>query len=155
MVSTFGISVLSNELTLFSDGPRIVEVNCAVVGGSTCPTPTVQDYFTESRPYAVILTRGLNGEPLCYPLHIFYCPLSLSRGFPVNNAIERITGSALAKQPWYGVVLVMRFSSSWCQGYSDAAASDPVTLSAYLFAHKQPMPSVNPPSTNLFPHLGQ
>jgi len=118
------------------DGPRTVEVSCAVVDGTSCPAPIVQSYFTESQPYAVILTQGLNGEPLRYPLHIFYCPLSLSRGSPVNNAIKRITGGAQAKKPWCGTVLVMRFNGSRRQGYSDATSSDFTALSAYFLAYK-------------------
>lgn len=113
-----------------------MEVNCAVVDGATCPAPIVQSYFTENQPYAVILTQGLNKEPLRYPLHIFYCPLSLSRGSPVNNAIKRMTGGAQAKKPWCGPVLIMKFNGSRRQGYSDATSSDFTALSAYFLAYK-------------------
>lgn len=125
------------------DGPRIVGVGCIVIDGSTCPAPIVQSYFTENRPYAVILTQGLNGEPLQHPLHIFYCPLSLSRGSPVNNAIKRITEGAQTREPWCGTVLAMRFGGPRRQGYSDAAASDLAVLSAYFLAYKQLRPSEN------------
>lgn len=127
---------LDNGLTPTLDGPRTVGVSCAAVDGATCPAPMVQDYFTENQPYAVILTQGLNSEPLRYPLHIFYCPLSLSRGSPVNSAIKRITGGGQAKKPWCGPVLVMRFNGSRRQGYSDASSSDFTALSAYFLAYK-------------------
>lgn len=136
MVITCCISTFDNRLTSLPDGPRTVEVSCAVVDGATCPAPVVQSHFTESQPYAVILTQGLNGEPLRYPLHIFYCPLSLSRGSPLNNAIKRITGGAQAKKPWCGTVLVMRFNGSRRQGYSDATSSDFTALSAYFLSYK-------------------
>jgi len=123
-------------LTLSPDGPRTVGVSCAVVDGTACPSPIVKSYFTENQPYAVILTQGLNGEPLRYPLHIFYCPLSLSRGSPVNGAIKRITGGGQAKKPWCGPVLVMRFNGSRRQGYSDATTSDFTALSSYFLAYK-------------------
>lgn len=136
MASTFQIPIFDASLTSLLDGPRTVEVSCAVVDGTTCPAPIVQSYFPGTQPYAVILTQGLNGEPLRYPLHIFYCPLSLSRGSPVNNAIKRITGGAQAKKPWCGTVLVMRFNGSRRQGYSDATSSDFTALSAYFLTYK-------------------
>jgi hypothetical protein len=71
MVLTFCISIFGNELTQLSDGQHTAEVRCAVVDGTTGPAPVVQSYFTESEPYPVILTQGLIGEPLRYPLHIF------------------------------------------------------------------------------------
>lgn len=136
VITSRRISIFDNGLTPLLGGPRTIEVGCAVVDGSTCPAPVVQGYFSESQPYAVILTQGLNGEPLRYPLHIFYCPLSLSRGSPVNNAIKRITGGAQAKKPWCGPVLVMKFNGSRRQGYSDATSSDFTALSAYFLAYK-------------------
>ena len=137
MVTTIHpISIFDDRLTLSSDGPRTVEVSCAVVDGMACPAPIVQSYFTDNQPYAVILTQGLNGEPLRYPLHIFYCPQSLSRGSPVNNAIKRMTGGVQAKKPWCGPVLVMKFNGSRRQGYSDATSSDFTALSAYFLAYK-------------------
>lgn len=137
MVITFRPdSIFIYGLTLAPDGPHTVGVSCAVFDGTTCPAPIVQSYFTENQPYAVILTQGLNGEPLRYPLHIFYCPLSLSRGSPINNAIKRITGGGQAKKAWCGPVLVMRFNGSRRQGYSDASSSDFTALSAYFLAYK-------------------
>lgn len=98
----------------------------------------VQGYFEGDGPYAVILTQGLNGKPLRYPLHILYCPRSLSRGSPVNNAIKEMTVGGRAEKAWCGPVLVMRFSGSRRQGYSDAdfTARDFSVLSAYFLTHK-------------------
>lgn len=114
----------------------MVNVTCAVLDGMPCPAPIIQNYFDGYQPYAVILTKGLNGEPLRYPLHIFYCPSSLDRGSPVNNAITRITGGVQAQKPWCGPVLVMKFNGSRCQGYSDANSCDFTALSAYFLAYK-------------------
>jgi len=126
----------NNGLTPSLDGPRTVEASWAVVGGTTRPPPIVQSYFKDSQPCAIVLTQGSNGEPLRYPLHIFYCPLSLSQGSPVNNAIKGITGGAQAKKPWCGPVLVMKFNGSRRQGYSDATSSDFAALSAYFLAYE-------------------
>ncbi|KAJ7862767.1 hypothetical protein B0H14DRAFT_2349353 [Mycena olivaceomarginata] len=38
---------------------------------AVCPLPLLQRYF-EVQPHNIVLSLGLNGEPLCFPLHIFY-----------------------------------------------------------------------------------
>lgn len=125
-------------LISFVEGPRTFSVACRLPPSSStaCPTPVVHDFFPEGQPYAVILTQGLNGEPLRFPLHIFYSPQSLSRGAPVNNAVRRITGGAQAIKPWCGPVVVLKFSGSRRQTYADASANDFPALSAYFLAYK-------------------
>lgn len=117
---------------------RIITVQCRPQGAASqgiCPFPLLQDYFPESVPNTIILTQGLNGEPLRFPLHIWYCPTSLQRGSPVNRAIFRITSGAAAKQ-WCGPVVVLKFNGSRRQGYSDAGSNDLPALSAYFLAYK-------------------
>ena len=101
----------------------------------TCPTPLIGDYFTEGAPQSIVLTSGLNNEPLRLPLHIFYCPTSLQRGTPLNRAIYRITSGA-AERHWPGPVLVLKFNGSRRQSYSDASTNDLPALSAYFLAYK-------------------
>lgn len=117
---------------------RIISVQCRPQGTPSqgmCPFPLLQDYFPESVPSTIILTQGLNGEPLRFPLHIWYCPTSLQRGVPVNRAIYRITSGAAVK-PWCGPVVVLKFNGSRRQGYSDAGSNDLPALSAYFLAFK-------------------
>ncbi|PCH44431.1 hypothetical protein WOLCODRAFT_76780 [Wolfiporia cocos MD-104 SS10] len=120
------------------DRSRLITVQCRPQGTQSqglCPLPLVQDYFTEAVPNTIILTQGLNGEPLRFPLHIWYCPRALQRGSPVNRAIQRITSGAAAKA-WCGTVIVLKFSGSRRQGYSDAGVNDLPALSAYFLAYK-------------------
>jgi hypothetical protein len=127
-------------LTVFIllERPRTVQVNCRLPQplSAACPTPIVHEFFSEGQPYAVILTQGLNGEPLRFPLHIFYCPQSLAKGAPINNAIRRITGGAQSAKPWCGPVLVLKFSGSRRQSYAEASANDFPALSAYFLSYK-------------------
>lgn len=124
-----------------ADRAQIVTVNCqpqpvrAAQLSVYPPTPLIQAYFPESRPQSVILTQGLNGDPLRFPLHLFYCPLSLSRGSPINHAVYRITSGAALK-PWAGVVLVMKFNGTRRHGYADASTNDLPALSAYFLNYK-------------------
>ncbi|KZT21198.1 hypothetical protein NEOLEDRAFT_1139836 [Neolentinus lepideus HHB14362 ss-1] len=117
---------------------RIVTIQCRpqqVPSSGSCPTPLVQNYFPEGQVNNIVLTQGLNNEPLRFPLHLFYCPLSLSRGSPVNRSIFRITSGAAAKA-WCGPVIVLKFNGSRRQGYSDAGTNDLPTLSAYFLTYK-------------------
>lgn len=99
-----------------------------------CPTPIINEFFPTGRPEGIVLTQGLNGELLRFPSHLLYCPISLSRSFPINRAIYHITSGAASKQ-WCGPVVVLKFSGSRRQGYSDAGSNDLPTLSAYFLAY--------------------
>ncbi|PSS36942.1 hypothetical protein PHLCEN_2v1218 [Hermanssonia centrifuga] len=120
------------------DRSQIISVQCCprgTVSQGICPTPLVQNYFAESVPNTIILTQGLNGEALRYPLHIWYCPIALQRGSPVNRGINRITSSAAGK-PWCGPVIVLKFNGSRRHGYTDAGSNDLPALSAYFLSYK-------------------
>lgn len=135
--SSFCISIISSHVCA-TERPQIITVNCQLTRkphSGSCPTPLVGDYFSEAQPQALVLTQGLNGEPLRFPLHIFYCPIALQRGTPVNRSIFRITSGAAARQ-WPGPVVVLKFNGSRRQSYSDASTNDLPALSAYFLAFK-------------------
>lgn len=120
------------------DRPQVINVNCQMSRkphAGTCPTPLISEYFPDGPPQSIVLTQGLNGEPLRFPLHIFYCPVALQRNTPVNRAIYRITSGA-APRAWPGPVLVLKFNGSRRQSYSDASTNDLPALSAYFLAFK-------------------
>ncbi|KAH9971747.1 hypothetical protein BGW80DRAFT_1174397 [Lactifluus volemus] len=120
------------------DRPRIITVNCEPprmpVQGA-CPTPLIQGHFPGGQANNFILTQGLNGEPLRFPLQLWYSPGALAANGPINQAIFRITSGAAAK-PWCGPVVVLKYSGSRRQGYSDAGSNDLPALSAYFLAYR-------------------
>jgi hypothetical protein len=97
--------------------------------------PLITTHFPGGAPESIVLTTGLNGEPLRFPLHLWYSPSALSKGSPINRAIYHITSGAAAKQ-WCGTVVVLKFNGSRRQGYSDAGSNDLPALSAYFLAYK-------------------
>ncbi|KAH9074875.1 hypothetical protein EDB83DRAFT_2353955 [Lactarius deliciosus] len=114
------------------------EVNCEpprTPAQGTCPTPLVHGHFPGGQTGSVVLTQGLNGEPLRFPLHLWYSPGALAVNAPINQAIFRITSGAAAK-PWCGPVIVLKYNGSRRQGYSDAGSNDLPALSAYFLAYK-------------------
>lgn len=118
--------------------PRIITVKCRpsqVPSQGVCPQPLVTSHFVDGHAESIVLTQGLNGEPLRFPLHLWYSPTALSRSGPVNRAIYHITSGAAAKA-WCGTVVVLKFNGSRRQGYSDAGSNDLPALSAYFLAYK-------------------
>jgi hypothetical protein len=106
------------------DRPKVVRVNCtpaspahsqrpqspqhAMAIAATAARPCQWDADTKpwlgSQPTgSVVLTHGLNGEPLRFPLHLFYVPDSLAKGTPVNRSIYKLT-NGLAPRKWSGNV---------------------------------------------------
>jgi len=120
------------------DRPRIISVACQpphTPAQGACPTPLIQEYFPGVQVDSVVLTQGLNGEPLRFPLHLWYSPNALAANTPINQAIFRITSGAASK-PWCGPVIVLKYNGSRRQGYSDAGSNDLPALSAYFLAYK-------------------
>lgn len=122
----------------FPERPRIITVKCRppqVPAQGMCPQPLVNMHFSDGQAESIVLTQGLNGEPLRFPLHLWYSPTALSRNAPINRAIYHITSGAALKQ-WCGTVVVLKFNGSRRQGYSDAGSNDLPALSAYFLAYK-------------------
>ncbi|KAJ6560017.1 hypothetical protein B0H19DRAFT_945385 [Mycena capillaripes] len=118
------------------DRPRIITVKCRPPHHSShdlCSVPHLQPYF-DARPESVILTRGPNGELLPSPLHIFYSPTALTKGWLINHSIYHLTSGA--SKPWYGNVVALKFSGSRRQGYTEAGSSDLPALSAYFRSYQ-------------------
>ncbi|KAK7466304.1 hypothetical protein VKT23_005031 [Stygiomarasmius scandens] len=118
--------------------PRIVTVNCRPASRSShgmCPVPLVQQYFPDGQAEGIVLTQGLNGEALRFPLHLWYSPTALQRSSPVNRSIYNIT-SGSAPKSWCGPVVVLKYNGSRRQGYTDAGSNDLPALSAYFLAYK-------------------
>ncbi|KAJ7846512.1 hypothetical protein B0H13DRAFT_2093023, partial [Mycena leptocephala] len=130
-ISVSAILFLADE-----DQPRIITVKCHPPRHQTrnlCPIPLLQPYFDEP-PGSIVLTQSPSGELLRSPLHVFYSPTALTKGAPINHCIHNITSGAAAK-PWYGNVVVLKFSRR-CQGYTEAGSSDLPALSAYFLSHQ-------------------
>lgn len=117
--------------------PRIITVSCRPShkpSQGMCPIPLVQNHFCDGQPEGIVLTQGLNSEPLRFPLHLWYSANALKKGAPVNRSIYHITSGA-APKAWCGTVVVLKFNGSRRQGYSDAGSNDLPALSAYFLAY--------------------
>ncbi|TRM65386.1 hypothetical protein BD626DRAFT_398839 [Schizophyllum amplum] len=115
--------------------PRTIFVRCNGTYRASCPIPLLSEYFPNEDPDSILLTHGLNGETLRYPLHIWYSPNSLAKAAPVNRAIHHITAGG-APRSWCGTVVAFKFNGSRRHGYADAGPNDLPALSAYFLAHE-------------------
>ena len=124
--------------TQLPDRPRVITVNCeppSTPAQGTCPIPLVHGYFPGGQADSVVLTQGLNGEPLRFPLHLWYSPGALAANAPMNQAIIRITSGSASKH-WCGPLIVLKYNGSRRQDYSDAGPNDLPALSAYFLTYK-------------------
>ncbi|KAJ6449384.1 hypothetical protein C8R45DRAFT_849737 [Mycena sanguinolenta] len=98
-----------------------------------CPIPLLGPYF-DARPDGIILTQGLNGKQLQFPLHVF-CESrgALTTASPINRSIRHLTSGAVST-PWYGNVITLRFNGVRRQGYTDAGNNDLPALLAYFLS---------------------
>ncbi|KAJ7836117.1 hypothetical protein B0H14DRAFT_3087454 [Mycena olivaceomarginata] len=99
--------------------PKICTVRCRPPerpSYAVCPLPLLRQYF-EAQPYNIVLPLGLDGEPLRFPLHIFYSATAFARGSPINHSIYHITSGARQNR-----------------GYTDAGSNDLPALSAYFLS---------------------
>lgn len=125
--------------TNYVESPRIITINCMSPSGASsgglCPTPLVQDHFGSEIAQSIVLTLGINGESLRFPLQIFYSPLGLATGTPVNRPILKITSGA-ARRVWCGVVVALKYKGTRRSDYTDAGLNDLAALSAYFVQYK-------------------
>ncbi|KAJ7347706.1 hypothetical protein DFH08DRAFT_698644, partial [Mycena albidolilacea] len=131
-ISVNAILFLADE-----ERPRVISVRCRPPqrpSHGRCPVPALQPYF-DAPPDNVVLTQGLNGEPLRFPLHIFYSSSALNRSSPVNRAIYHITSGA-APKAWCCNVVAFKFNGAQRQGYTDAGTSDLPALSTYFLSYQ-------------------
>ncbi|KAI9569505.1 hypothetical protein HD554DRAFT_2020459 [Boletus coccyginus] len=138
MVFAILFSPEEDQSPFLTQRPRIISIKCRpsqIPSQGICPQPLVASHFTDGPAQSIVLTRGLNAEPLRFPLHLWYSPTALSHSAPVNRAIYCITSSATTKA-WSGTVVVLKFNGSRRQGYSNAGSNNLPALFAYFLAHK-------------------
>ncbi|KAF7342173.1 hypothetical protein MVEN_01805100 [Mycena venus] len=124
------------------DQPRIVTVKCRPPQRSLCPVPLLQPYF-DAPPENVVLTQGLNGEPLSFPLHIFHSSTARNKALSINRSIYHITSGSRSKS-WYGNVVALKFNDARRQGVHGRRFKRPPSVVGVL-----PFLSVNIPPTRV------
>lgn len=79
-----------------SDSAQLIKVDCLARPQTSGPCkwiPIAMPHVGGQRePGSVIVTRGVGGAPLRFPMHVFYRADFLSDGSPPNRSIIKLTG---------------------------------------------------------------
>lgn len=117
------------------DRERIIRVACISAKDSEyCPIPILDSYFTDGAPESLVLRKNMNGQPLRFPLVIWFSPTALTLHTPPNHAISRLIGHT-ARRTWCGPVVAFKFSGTRMRDYTDAGAPEIPTLANYFMEY--------------------
>ncbi len=113
---------------------NVLPVQCRVNPGTldtVAPRPLLRQWFVEGPPESILLDVAPSGNDLRPPIQIWYCPISLRRGGPVNFVTQYIT-HGLAEKPWCGPVVALKFNGPRRRKYIDASTADIKALASYF-----------------------
>lgn len=105
--SSLNSTTTSFDAVLFpvnEDRPRIVRVPCHAQPQATGPTiwtPLPQEQLGTEEITSMIITHGIGGSPLRFPLHLFYGTNSFGDGSALNRVVQRMTAGK-STYPWAG-----------------------------------------------------
>ncbi|KAF8318664.1 hypothetical protein DL93DRAFT_2124797 [Clavulina sp. PMI_390] len=118
-----------------SETPQLIRIDCLARPQASGPckwTPVAGPFVGGTRePGNVIVTRGVAGAVLRFPMQIFYRADFLIDGSPPNRCIQKLTGGHAVHQ-WNGNVVALKFFGNRRQGYADATNADLAALVAYF-----------------------
>ncbi|KAB5594448.1 hypothetical protein CTheo_2079 [Ceratobasidium theobromae] len=77
------------------------------------------------------ITRNVGGEPLRYPLRVFFRDNFLQDGSPPNLSVLNITHGG-ARHAWAGNIVVLKWAGARRQGYQDMTMGDLHVIAAWL-----------------------
>ncbi|KAF8605896.1 hypothetical protein BDV93DRAFT_554217 [Ceratobasidium sp. AG-I] len=80
------------------------------------------------------ITRNVGGEPLRYPLRVFFRDSFLCDGSPRNQTVLSLT-SGNARHTWAGNMVVLKWAGARRQMYKDMAMGDLHVIAAWLLSY--------------------
>ncbi|CEL61936.1 hypothetical protein RSOLAG1IB_04686 [Rhizoctonia solani AG-1 IB] len=80
------------------------------------------------------ITRNVGGEPLRYPLRVFFRDNFLRDGSPLNHSVSEITHGN-ARHDWAGNIVVLKWTGARRQGYQNMTLGDLPIIAAWLLAY--------------------
>ncbi|KAG9081084.1 hypothetical protein FRC06_005836 [Ceratobasidium sp. 370] len=80
------------------------------------------------------IIRNVGGEPLRYPLRVFFRDRFLQDGSPINQTVNALTHGG-ARHAWAGNIVVLKWSGSRRQGYANMNLGDLHVIASWLLAY--------------------
>ncbi|KAF8603835.1 hypothetical protein BDV93DRAFT_544462 [Ceratobasidium sp. AG-I] len=125
--STTSITVQAMLFPIDQERPRLVPVTLrgAEQGdGSVDWTPRLSSLVGhESEVTSMIITKGVGGETLRFPLHLFFRTHFLTDGSRTNGCAYTLTHGQ-AQYQWKGPVIALKFTGTRQAAYTNIAMSD-------------------------------
>ena len=102
------------------------------------PFPELSRFFPESTPSETVMTNGIAGVPIRFPVSIWTCPVSFVRGWPINRAVHtRCGNNAFQMSPWFGPVVVLKYGGTRCTKFVDMSDLDLALVLGYFMGATQ------------------
>ncbi|KAI0706482.1 hypothetical protein C8Q76DRAFT_629935 [Earliella scabrosa] len=95
------------------------------------PFPHLAPFFFDESPTELILENGVHGEPVRFPLSLWYSRQAFDQRNPLNHAVSGLV-RFMSHQPWYGPLVVLKYSGKRRRFFSDVCDLDLGTLSAFI-----------------------
>lgn len=80
------------------------------------------------------ITRNVGGEPLRYPLRVFFRDNFLEDGSSLNRTVNEITHGN-ARHTWGGNIVVLKWSGARRQGYQNMSMGDLPVIAAWFLTY--------------------
>ncbi|KAG8714774.1 hypothetical protein FRC11_007185 [Ceratobasidium sp. 423] len=119
--------------------PRLIRLNISgrvdASNNTTNWSIPLTEYLGENAAFSSReITRNVGGEPLRYPLHIFFKDNFLQDGSPLNRSVGEITHGN-ARHEWAGNIVILKWSGARRQGYQNMNLGDLPVIAAWLLAY--------------------
>ncbi|KAI0740652.1 hypothetical protein C8Q76DRAFT_609451 [Earliella scabrosa] len=95
------------------------------------PIPRLTPFFPDGPPIELVLEKGLHGVHMRYPLSLWYSPHAFEQKESQNQAVSALV-KHVVHRPWYGTLVVLKYSGSRRRLFANVCDLDLGALSAFF-----------------------
>ncbi|CEL61689.1 hypothetical protein RSOLAG1IB_04439 [Rhizoctonia solani AG-1 IB] len=121
------VTVQAMMFPVDGERPKLVPVTLRgheLPNGTVDWSPRLQSVVGhESEVSSMIITKGIGGETLRFPLHIFFRTHFLTDGSRTNNSVYGLTHGQ-ANYQWKGPIVALKFTGTRQSAYTSISMSD-------------------------------
>jgi hypothetical protein len=115
--------------------PKLIPVNLRGMvheGGVVDWQPVLDAVLgPDAQVASMIISTGVGGEALRFPLQVFFRSNFLSDGSRINRSVEALTYGK-ARHSWRGPIVALKYSGTRLSGYTNITMSDLPALVYFL-----------------------
>ncbi|KAJ1306689.1 hypothetical protein OPQ81_007681 [Rhizoctonia solani] len=138
-ISHIDSSVIALLLPWDTGRPRLIRLKLPgrvnASNNTTNWTVPLTEYLGDNTPFSSReITRNVGGEPLRYPMRVFFRDNFLKDGSPLNRSVLEITHRN-ARHQWAGNIVIVKWSGARRQGYHNMNLNDLHAIAAWFLAY--------------------